>query len=147
MGAPPQRPPGRASIGPRGCRAWRGQRVTPSWRQPRGKWMVSLVKSYANATSQRLHLWEIDLRLALNLSPEWFSASCSLRLRRTSRLSCVARRAGTGFRVQGSGFGVLGSGFRVQGSGFRARGCRAWRGEREQGCLAHKKQLPPRTLH
>ena len=30
----------------------------PPWRQPRGKWMVSLVNSHANATSKRWHLWE-----------------------------------------------------------------------------------------
>ena len=32
----------------------------PPWRQPRGKWMVSLVNSHTNATSKMSHLWEID---------------------------------------------------------------------------------------
>ena len=40
-------------------------------RQPRGKWMVSFVNSYTNASSKRQHLWEIDLRFALNSTPGW----------------------------------------------------------------------------
>jgi hypothetical protein len=44
---------------------------SPTWRQPRGKWMVSLVSSHTNATSKRLHLWEIDFRFALNSTPGW----------------------------------------------------------------------------
>ena len=28
----------------------------PTWRQPRGKWMVSLVNSHTNAISKRRHL-------------------------------------------------------------------------------------------
>ena len=43
----------------------------PPWRQPRGKWLVSLVNSHTNATSKRWHLWEIDLRFALNSTPGW----------------------------------------------------------------------------
>ena len=43
----------------------------PPWRQPRGKWMVDLVNSHTNATSKRWHLWEIDLRFALNSTPGW----------------------------------------------------------------------------
>jgi len=39
--------------------------------QPRGKWMVSLVNSYSNATSRRKHLWEIVLRFAPGLPPGW----------------------------------------------------------------------------
>ena len=46
-------------------------RVTHPWRQPRGKWMVSLVNSYTNASSKRYHLWEIDLRFAPGLHPGW----------------------------------------------------------------------------
>jgi len=42
----------------------------PPWRHPRGKWMVPLVNSHANATS-RWHLWEIDSRFALNSTPGW----------------------------------------------------------------------------
>jgi len=38
----------------------------PPWRQPRGKWIVSLVNSHTNATLKRWHLWEIDLRFALS---------------------------------------------------------------------------------
>ena len=43
----------------------------PPWRQPRAKWMVSLVNSHTNAISKRWHLWEIDLRFALNTTPGW----------------------------------------------------------------------------
>ena len=43
----------------------------PPWRQPRGKWMIYLVNSHTNATSKRWHLWEIDLRFALNSTPGW----------------------------------------------------------------------------
>jgi len=39
-----------------------------------GKWMVSLVNSHTNATSKRWHLWEIDLRFALNSTPGWLNA-------------------------------------------------------------------------
>ena len=63
----------------------------PPWRQPRGNWMVSLVNSHTNATSKRWHLWEIDLRFALNSTPGWL-----------------------GFRVQGSGFRVGGWGLGVR---------------------------------
>ena len=41
----------------------------PPWRQPRGKWMVSLVNSHTNATRIGWHLWEIDLRFAPGLLP------------------------------------------------------------------------------
>ena len=41
----------------------------PPWRQPGGKWMVSLVNSHTNATSSRWRLWETDLRFALNSTP------------------------------------------------------------------------------
>jgi len=41
------------------------------WREPRGKWMVSLVNSHTNATLKMWHLWEIDLRFALNSTPGW----------------------------------------------------------------------------
>ena len=43
----------------------------PPWRQPRANSMVSLVNPHTNATSQSWHLWEIDLRFALNLTPGW----------------------------------------------------------------------------
>ena len=52
------------------CRRYR-EAARPPWRQPRGKWMVSLVNSHTNATSKRWHLWEIDLRFALNSTPGW----------------------------------------------------------------------------
>ena len=45
--------------------------ASQTWRQPRGKWMVSLVNFHANATSKRWHLWEIDLGFALNSTPGW----------------------------------------------------------------------------
>ena len=48
--------------------------VTPPWRQPRGKWMVSLVNSHTNATRIEWHLWEIDLRFAPGLPPGWTHA-------------------------------------------------------------------------
>ena len=35
------------------------------------EWMVSLVNSHTNATSERWHLREIDLRFALNSTPGW----------------------------------------------------------------------------
>ena len=41
------------------------------WRQPRSKWMVSVVNSHTYASSKRLHLWEIDLRCALNSTRGW----------------------------------------------------------------------------
>ena len=34
--------------------------------------MVYLVNSHRNASSKRWHLWEIDLRFALNSTPGWF---------------------------------------------------------------------------
>ena len=43
------------------------------WRQPIGKWIVCVVNSHTNATSKRWHLWEIDLRFALNSTPGWVS--------------------------------------------------------------------------
>ena len=43
----------------------------PPWRQPRGKWMVSLVNSHTNAISKRKHRWKIDLRFALDSTPGW----------------------------------------------------------------------------
>ena len=49
---------------------------SPPWRQPRGKWMVSLVNCHTNATSNRWHLWEIDARFALNSTPGWFREPC-----------------------------------------------------------------------
>ena len=55
------------------CRRQPGFCITPPWRQPRGKWMVSLVNSHTNATSRRWHLWEIDLRFAPELPPGWRS--------------------------------------------------------------------------
>jgi len=40
-------------------------------KQLRGKWMVSLINSNANATSKKWHVWEIDLRFALNSTAGW----------------------------------------------------------------------------
>jgi len=45
----------------------------PPWRQPRGKWMVSLANSHTHATRIGWHLWEIDLRFAHGLPPGWFA--------------------------------------------------------------------------
>ena len=47
--------------------------LRPPWRQPRGKWMVSLANSHTNATMIGWHLWEIDLRFAPGLPPGWLS--------------------------------------------------------------------------
>ena len=50
----------------------------PPWRQPRGKWMVSLVNSHTNATRIGWYMWEIDLRFAPGLPlecREWFPES------------------------------------------------------------------------
>ena len=44
----------------------------PPWRQPRRKWMVSLVNSHTNTTRIGWHLWEIDLRFAPGLPPGWY---------------------------------------------------------------------------
>ena len=57
------------SVPPWRKRTWR--EGEPPWRQPRGKWMVSLVNSHTHATRIGLHLWEIDLRFALNSTPGW----------------------------------------------------------------------------
>ena len=46
-----------------------GMSSQPPWRQLRGKWMVSLVNSHSETTSNRWHLWEIDLRFALRSTP------------------------------------------------------------------------------
>ena len=40
----------------------------PPGRQPRGRWVVSLVNSHTNATSKRWHLWEIDLKICPQLA-------------------------------------------------------------------------------
>ena len=45
--------------------------LLPPWRQPRGKWMVSLVNFHTNATSKRWHLREIDSKFALNSTLGW----------------------------------------------------------------------------
>ena len=52
-------------------------RFYPPSRQPRGKLMVSLVNSHANAIRTGWHLWEIDLRFALGLPPGWIP-KCNL---------------------------------------------------------------------
>jgi hypothetical protein len=41
--------------------------------------MVSLVNSLTNATSKKKHLWEIDLRFALNSSPGWYPCNREAR--------------------------------------------------------------------
>jgi len=57
---------------PRPCHTPPLQSSVPPWRQPKDKWMVSLVNSHTNATSNRWHLWEIDLRFALKSTPGWY---------------------------------------------------------------------------
>ena len=44
---------------------------TPPWRPTRGKWIVYLVNSFKNAASKRWHLWEIDLKFALDWTSAW----------------------------------------------------------------------------
>ena len=39
--------------------------------------MISLVNAHTNVTSKRWHVWEIDLRFALNSNPGWSSATSS----------------------------------------------------------------------
>ena len=51
--------------------------------------MVSLVNSHTNATSKRRHLWEIDLRFALNPTPGWLAGVKAL-----SRLASARESAG-----------------------------------------------------
>ena len=53
----------------------------PPWRQLRGKWMLSLVKSHTNATSKRWHLGEIDLSFAFNSTPGRFFFFITLKRR------------------------------------------------------------------
>ena len=50
--------------------------------------MVSLVNSHTNATSKRWHLWEIDLRFALNSTPGW-KLEYGMHTPATSELACV----------------------------------------------------------
>ena len=47
----------------------------PTWRQIKGKWMVSLFNSHKNATSKRQYLWEIDLGFAPGFPPGWYAAA------------------------------------------------------------------------
>ena len=54
-----------------GTEAYRDN-LPPPWRQPRGKWVVSLVNSYTNATRIGWRVREIDLRFALNSTPGWW---------------------------------------------------------------------------
>ena len=52
----------------------------PSWRQPRGRWMVSLVNSHVNASLKNWHSWEIGLRFALSPTSGWIWALHSIQL-------------------------------------------------------------------
>ena len=52
--------------------------LTPPWRQPRGKWIVSLANSHTNAISQSWNLWKIDLRFAPGLPPGWHANDASV---------------------------------------------------------------------
>ena len=47
--------------------------------------MIYLVNSHANATSKRRHLWEIDLRFALDSTPGWIPSLLSLSSRARDR--------------------------------------------------------------
>ena len=60
---------GGGSLYVRQCRSSNDTNGKPPWRQPRGKWMVSLVNTRTNATRIGWHLWEIDLRFAPGLPP------------------------------------------------------------------------------
>ena len=59
---------------------------TPPWRQHRGKWVIYLVSSHTNANSKRCHLWEIDLRFALNSTPGLWGADAGGYPRERERL-------------------------------------------------------------
>ena len=48
-----------------------------------GKWIVSLVNSHPNAASKRWHLWEIDLRFALNSGSQVADSKESVRAAET----------------------------------------------------------------
>ena len=64
----------------------------PALRQPRGKWVFSLVNSHTNATSKWQHLWKIDLRGALNSTPGSTLLACSVPVQLVSLLNTVIRR-------------------------------------------------------
>ena len=77
----------------------------PPWRQPRGRWMVSLVNSHTNATRIGWHLWEIDLRFAPGLPPGWWGCVHSGHVGINKGLSHQYMRTGhsrTSTRVQKS---------------------------------------------
>ena len=57
-------------------------RVSPPWRQPIGKLMVSLVNSHTNAIRTGWHLWEVDLNLPLGYlqgGKGWTARVCCTR--------------------------------------------------------------------
>ena len=106
----------------------------PPWRQPRGKWMVYLVDSHTNATSERWHLWEIDSRFAPGLPPGWFSMVVQRGGRRaTTSLPLTARPnvppGGGGRENRHSTSTMVPSGYTPRSTGFTAR--------------AHAGSLPP----
>ena len=97
---------------------FRYKSVNPPWRQPRGKWMVSLANPHTNTTSKRWHLWEIDLRFALNSTPGWFGEESGPKgaVWRTSRgprgtvgLADYSKVDTTSFRYKCVNFGARGA--------------------------------------
>ena len=49
--------------------------------------MVYVVNAHTNATSKRWHLWEIDLRFALNSTPGWETLQRDTRRKRRREAS------------------------------------------------------------
>jgi len=91
-------------------RCWEGGGLnycSPPLRQPRGKWMVSVVNSHRNATRIGWHLWEIDLRFAPGLPPGWCAAesrpSSTARTGTLPQVCCTQTKLGN--RSLGSGGG------------------------------------------
>jgi len=75
--------------------------VPPPWRQPRGKWMVSLVNSHTNATSKKWHLWEIDLRFALNSTAGWCMHACNASQRDVPLIETSSHDSGAASLAKG----------------------------------------------
>ena len=77
-----------------------GFRTSPPWRQPKGKWMVPLVNFHTNPTSKRWHLWEIDLRFALNSTPGWLAISFARQRQRRSRPARCRKKKASEKRIK-----------------------------------------------
>ena len=74
-----------------GVRSREGYYAHPPWRQPRGKWVVSLVNSHTNATGIGWHLWEIGLRFAPGWEGDLGTAGRERRLGAVHRMRAPRR--------------------------------------------------------